>query len=104
AHLDAPKADRGRLTLAIANTVDDARNLHDALHKELAKGRQPIELRLVHSRFRGRERAAWRRDFLNRAACSAGADRILVATQVVEAGVDISADVLVTALAPWPSL
>src|SRR2546428_9715926 len=32
------------------------------------------------------------------------ADRIIVATQVVEAGVDISAGCLVTELAPWPSL
>ncbi|HZZ82487.1 MAG TPA: CRISPR-associated endonuclease Cas3'' [Gemmataceae bacterium] len=31
-------------------------------------------------------------------------DRIIVATQVVEAGVDISAGCLITELAPWPSL
>ena len=31
-------------------------------------------------------------------------DRIIVATQVVEAGVDISAHTLITELAPWPSL
>ncbi|MFX8945908.1 hypothetical protein ABTN08_19825, partial [Acinetobacter baumannii] len=33
-----------------------------------------------------------------------GIDRIIIATQVVEAGVDISAAVLLTELAPWPSL
>ncbi len=31
-------------------------------------------------------------------------DRIIVATQVVEAGVDVSAGCLITELAPWPSL
>jgi len=31
-------------------------------------------------------------------------DRIIVATQVVEAGVDVSAHTLITELAPWPSL
>ena len=31
-------------------------------------------------------------------------NRIIVATQVVEAGVDISANALVTELAPWASL
>ena len=31
-------------------------------------------------------------------------DRIIVATQVVEAGVDLSAGCLITELAPWPSL
>ena len=34
----------------------------------------------------------------------AGVDRIIVATQVVEAGVDISATTLVTELSPWSSL
>jgi CRISPR-associated endonuclease/helicase Cas3 len=64
--------------------------------------KQTIEL--VHSRFRPAERAAWRERFLSRAACAPGTDRIVVATQVVEAGVDISAGCVVTELAPWPSL
>ena len=32
------------------------------------------------------------------------ADRIVVATQVVEAGIDLNAAVLITEAAPWPSL
>jgi CRISPR-associated endonuclease/helicase Cas3 len=59
---------------------------------------------LVHSRFRPAERDGWRERFLSRDACTTGADRIIVATQVVEAGVDISAGCLITELAPWPSL
>lgn len=103
AHIRASRTEYGRITLAIANTVDDAGALHDALRKFLAAD-AGVELRLVHSRFRGRERLAWRGDFLNKSACTPTTDRILVATQVVEAGVDISANTLVTQLAPWPAL
>ncbi len=108
AHSAAPiRKERGRLTLAITNTVRDARALYEALTVAIQKDTNKLEgldLRLVHSRFRARERAQWRQHFLNREACIAGVDRIIVATQVIEAGVDISADALVTALAPWPSL
>jgi CRISPR-associated endonuclease/helicase Cas3 len=41
---------------------------------------------------------------LSRTSCVPGVDRIIVATQVVEAGVDISAGCVITELAPWPSL
>jgi CRISPR-associated endonuclease/helicase Cas3 len=106
-HQRAEGGDYGRITLAIANTVDDARalfaGLQGALKKNKAQHPTP-ELRLIHSRFRPHERSTWRDQFLNREACKAGVDRILVATQVVEAGVDISATALVTQLAPWPSL
>ncbi|HGG56678.1 MAG TPA: hypothetical protein ENK31_02650, partial [Nannocystis exedens] len=109
AHFEAALGKKkGRLTLAITNTVSDAVALFEALLKAKQKGTiegvKALDLRLVHSRFRARERATWRRQFLTRSACNAGVDRIIVATQVVEAGVDISAHTLVTALAPWPSL
>lgn len=91
----------GRITLAIVNTVDRAVELHDLLAKRRLAG---TDLRLIHSRFRGAERAAWRQDFLAREHCNRDTNRIIVATQVVEAGVDISAGCLVTELAPWPSL
>jgi CRISPR-associated endonuclease/helicase Cas3 len=88
-------------TLVVLNRADDAVAVYTAL-KDAAPNN--TELRLIHSRFRPHERARWREAFLNRAACAPGTDRIIVATQVVEAGVDISAAVLVTQLAPWPSL
>jgi CRISPR-associated endonuclease/helicase Cas3 len=100
------KTDRG-LTLAIANTVRSA----IALHKALEKGKktnllaEDVDLRLLHSRFRGVERRKWADDFLSRQRCEKpGQNRIIVSTQVVEAGVDISANALVTELAPWASL
>jgi CRISPR-associated endonuclease/helicase Cas3 len=91
----------GGITLAIANTVANA----VALHHALGKRRNGVgDVRLVHSRFRGEERRSWTGEFLAREHCGRGKDRIIVATQVVEAGVDISADVLVTEIAPWASL
>lgn len=92
--------DFGKITLVVCNTVDRACRTFEALQKE---GRSD-GLELVHSRFRPAEREDWRKRFLSRAACGPGVDRIIVATQVVEAGVDISAGCLITELAPWPSL
>jgi len=88
----------GTLTLVIVNTVDRAKKVEAAL----AKAKTSAEVRLVHSRFRGAERRAW--DFLRRDAVPGAAGRMVIATQVVEAGVDISASLLVTDLAPWSSL
>jgi CRISPR-associated endonuclease/helicase Cas3 len=99
-HAVVPPGDFGRITLVVCNTVDRACRTFDALRAaERADG-----LELVHSRFRPAEREGWRERFLSRPACAADVDRIIVATQVVEAGVDLSAGCLITELAPWPSL
>jgi CRISPR-associated endonuclease/helicase Cas3 len=83
----------GTLTLVVVNTVEAARTVH----KHLRGG--PIEVTLLHSRFRGLERAELMKGIVVRPD-----DRIVVATQVVEAGVDLNAAVLITEAAPWPSL
>lgn len=90
-------------TLVVLNRVERASEVASALwaDKGLAGG---IDIRLIHSRFRPLERALWREAFLNRTACGPHTDRIIVATQVIEAGVDLSAALLVTELAPWASL
>ena len=94
----------GRVTLVVVNTVERATETYKALGKVKALAQAGVhDLRLVHSRFRPVDRRAWREAFLNREA-AAGADRIIVATQVVEAGVDMSATALITDLAPWASL
>jgi len=95
----------GRLTLVIVNRVQRAQDLYTALAKELAKnGASPV-LALIHGRFRpaDRRRELDKAGIGNKHDGGAG-DRIVVATQAVEAGVDISAAVLFTELAPWPSL
>jgi CRISPR-associated endonuclease/helicase Cas3 len=89
----------GTQTLVVLNTVDRAKEVYEAIRKD-KKGR--VSLLLVHSRFRPPERR-----LLNEALQQQGdatKDRLLVATQVVEAGVDISARTLITELAPWSSI
>lgn len=99
-HAALTDGDYGKVTLVVCNTVARACETWAELQK-LVDG---SELELVHSRFRPEERAGWRARFLDRPACRPGVDRIIVATQVVEAGVDISAGCVITELAPWPSL
>lgn len=98
----AEKHERGTLTLAIVNKVETAQEIYKALNNPRWVSPE-AETMLVHSRFRGRDREE-KRDMLSRDVDDAGAGRILVATQAIEAGVDISASVLITELAPWPSL
>jgi CRISPR-associated endonuclease/helicase Cas3 len=89
-------------TLLIVNTVKRA----IAVYRALVGRRQAmagVDVHLVHSRFRPCDRKRWRNVLLNKDK-AVGKPRIIVATQVVEAGVDISADVLITDLAPWTSL
>jgi CRISPR-associated endonuclease/helicase Cas3 len=86
------------LTLVIVNTVERAKKLYELLRK--ISSVDGVSIKLMHSRFRPCERQQWA-DFLNQ---TGNARRILIATQVVEAGVDISASVLFTEIAPWASL
>ena len=90
-------------TLIVLNTVKRAIEAWETLKADEALAAAGTDVRLVHSRFRPAERVQWR-EFLRCAACAPGTNRIIVATQVVEAGVDISAPLLVTELAPWTSL
>lgn len=81
------------LTLVICNRVDRAQAIYAALTKA---AEVPL---LIHSRFRPAERQQ-----LTQQLQSSGLTGIMVATQAVEAGVDISARLMFTELAPWSSL
>lgn len=88
----------GTLTIAVHNTIKSARATYAALVKLGA----PSDAHLLHSRFRPDDRRR-----IEEAAIEAplgGAGRIVVTTQVLEAGVDVSAEVLFTEAAPWPSI
>ncbi len=92
------------LTLVICNTVDMAREVFGALssidHKVL-----------LTSRFRREDRARHEKRLIdfdakrkNGSLPNGDPGLICVSTQVIEAGVDISAHRLFTELAPWPSM
>ena len=95
ANLIKTKHKNDTLTLAVINRVDRAQEIYKEL---ISLGRTEQDSAVLHSRFREGDRKA-RMLLLDEKQ-----DRIIIATQVVEAGVDVSAHTLITELAPWPSL
>lgn len=98
-------------TLVIVNTVDRAQAIYRALRLQLKQGKRSsrsqsatlpeVDVAIIHSRFRGPDRR------VQEAKLSApipDAGRIVVATQAVEAGVDMTSRTLFSELAPWTSL
>ncbi|MCB1736343.1 MAG: CRISPR-associated helicase Cas3' [Gammaproteobacteria bacterium] len=87
----------GTRTLVIVNRVDRAQGLFQRLRKHRPDAAGDL---LIHARFRAADRerieTALRDDSTR--------DRIIVATQAIEAGVDLSSKTLITELAPWASL
>lgn len=91
----------GRMTIAIVNRVARAQDLYKAIEKRIGKpGPSTPALALVHSRFRPDDR---QRE-MDKVIGSADKNLIVVATQAIEAGVDVSAAVMFTELAPWASM
>lgn len=88
----------GTLTLVVLNRVMRAREVYEAL----AAGKKPLyateKVALIHSRFRPVDRERHTKLLFGEG------DRIVIATQAVEAGVDVSACLLITELPPWSSL
>lgn len=112
---------QGTQTLVVVNRVARAREVFAALEGEYGlkrtakrKGNAAQEapaaseaitpqLELIHSRFRPEDRRRWDALF-DRLPEGETVDRIIVATQVVEAGLDISSRLLITDIAPYASL
>ena len=102
-------------TLVVVNTVQRAQEVYEAIEKLYDEAEKhakksaeaPLfdnqfeipEIKLLHSRFRPAERKKWQEIFDDK-----NGNRIIVATQVVEAGVDISSKLLITDVAPFSSL
>ena len=94
-------ASGGRFVLVMLNRVLRARELFQRVKTLGAPDGDSPQILLLHSRFRPRERAATMAR-LRKTTPDPG--RVVISTQVLEAGVDLDADVLVTELCPWPSL
>ena len=93
----------GTRTLVVLNTVERAQRLYAEVKRLLEGRRSAPQAKLIHSRFRPPDRAALQR-WLVSDIKEGEPGRIAVTTQVVEAGVDVSASTLFTELAPWFSL
>ena len=96
----------GSRILVVLNTVKQAQTVFDSLQ---IAARENVDIRLFHSRFTQSHRKAKEGDlakFIGNNDYSRADKRpkILVATQVVEASLDLDADYLFTELAPWDSL
>ncbi|WP_373649405.1 CRISPR-associated endonuclease Cas3'' [Schlesneria sp. DSM 10557] len=94
------------LTLVVVNNVSRAQEVFRELQNLKGPKTKPTpltaEVTLIHSRFRPCDRESHEKELFSLDVPSTG--RIVVATQAIEAGVDISAATMLTELAPWPSL
>ncbi|NLI71030.1 MAG: CRISPR-associated helicase Cas3' [Firmicutes bacterium] len=92
--------EEGDQILVIVNRVAHAQKIFRALQNERARTREnDFDLLLVHSRFRPAERKQ-----INKRIPEKHERRIIVATQAVEAGVNISSQTLYTELCSWPAM
>ncbi|MEM4058640.1 MAG: CRISPR-associated helicase Cas3' [Thermoplasmata archaeon] len=88
---------KGTISIIIANTVARSKEIYNALKKKNISAK----ILLIHSQFRPPERHKIITQMLQPPKEEG---TIIVSTQVIEAGLDISAHTLITELAPWPSL
>jgi len=99
------KANEGKRVLVVLNTVEKAEKVHEKIKND--KGFNGF-LDLLHSKFTLNERKKiekkLEKEFQNPKTEEEKSPKILVATQVVEASLDIDADYLFTEIAPIDSL
>ena len=93
--------ERGTRSIVVLNRVELAQQVFASLQRETRDAADPPQIVLVHSRFRPPDRA----ERMRAAFGSVGdAGLVIVATQVIEAGVDVSARLLATETAPFSSI
>ena len=100
---DAVLTRHQRRSMAIVNTVGRAQSLFEELRAKLT-GRTDVHLIMLHSRFFKNDRYHLEERLQQLFGKLTSRSAILVATQVVEAGIDISCEDLHTELCPMNSL
>ena len=93
----------GDRTLVLCNTVDRAQKVYDDLRTALASDSDAPEVMLLHSRFLPNDRTEKESRLQGWFGKSSAGRYVLVSTQVVEAGLDISCDTLHTEASPADS-
>lgn len=98
------QADSVPSMIIILNTVKRAQDLYQKLINKYQNeaGKDIPEIFLLHGKFRLPEKARIFNNFKFTEDGNRG--KILISTQVIEAGVDISVHTLITELAPWSSI
>ena len=91
-------------SIVLLNTVGRAQRMYQALRQKLDAQDPRIPLLLIHARFFKRDREDKERELSKLFGEGAPGPAILVATQVVEAGLDLTCDQLHTELCPMNSL
>ena len=86
---------KGTITAIMVNTVKRAQELYDLFKKE------GLDCKLIHSRFRSKDREKLN-EWIQK--LKEEDDKIIISTQVLEAGVDISVRTLITEITPWASM
>ncbi|ADQ03682.1 CRISPR-associated helicase Cas3 [Caldicellulosiruptor owensensis OL] len=101
------KAESGKRALVILNTVAFAQKVYEELTKKASENLKN-NIFLLHSRFtlkdREKKENKYIKEFSNPKPVDEKIGKILVATQVVEASLDIDADVLFTEICPLDAL
>jgi len=92
----------GTLTLVVLNRVSRAQDTFTELQKLSKQSQAPPEVALIHARFRPQDRKQQEERLFADTMPASG--RIVIATQAIEAGVDVSAATMFTELCLWPSL
>lgn len=93
-----------RHSIVLLNTVARAQSFFSDLKTEIDKNGLPVKPLLLHSRFFKKDRKEKEEELRRLFGKEATNSAILVATQVIEAGIDISSEHLHTELCPMNSL
>jgi len=90
-------------TIVICNRVETAQNIVIEIEKELEQQNNKTKVLCIHSRFfdkHRKEKEVILKDQLGKTKRNENVDLILIATQVIEAGMDISCEVMHTEISP----